>query len=83
MHFNRCKDARRRCFSGSYYGLFPCSKAADILKSHIYFPDSRDEAITACFHVMESVSIPKGVVVTSRGTEDYTQYTVFLRKAGL
>lgn len=50
---------------------------AAYLKSHTYFPDSRDEAVTACFHVMESVSIPKGVVVTSQGTEDYTQYTVF------
>lgn len=30
-----------------------------------------------CFHIMESVSIPKGAVITSRDTADYTQYTAF------
>ena len=47
-------------------------------KSHAELPADRDGAVVACFHILESVSIPKGVVVTSRGTSDYTQYTAFL-----
>ncbi|MCR2018558.1 linear amide C-N hydrolase [Blautia pseudococcoides] len=31
-----------------------------------------------CFHLIESVSIPKGVVMTDKGTADYTQYTAFI-----
>lgn len=47
-------------------------------KSHAVIPDESDEAVTACFHIMESVAIPKGIVTTSRDTEDYTQYTAFM-----
>lgn len=47
-------------------------------KSHTFFPNNTEEAVVACFHVMESVSIPKGVVETSRQTNDYTQYTAFI-----
>lgn len=47
-------------------------------KSHAAFPASREEAITACFHIMEGVTIPKGVVMTERKTADYTQYTAFM-----
>ena len=50
-------------------------------KTHALFPENHDEAIMACFHVMESVSIPKGVVMTARGTSDYTQYTAFIDMA--
>ena len=50
---------------------------AAYLKSHTHFPEGRKEAVAACFHVMESVSVPKGAVVTSRNTNDYTQYTAF------
>jgi len=48
------------------------------LKSHIPTPEDNREAITACFHIMESVSIPKGAVITSRNTYDYTKYTAFI-----
>ena len=52
------------------------------LKSHTQFSDSRDEAALACFHILESVSIPKGVVMTAQGTSDYTQYTVLTDLVG-
>jgi len=48
------------------------------LKAHIPKPKDSREAITACFHIMESVSIPKGAVITSRNTYDYTKYTAFI-----
>jgi choloylglycine hydrolase len=47
-------------------------------KTHIQVPADGTEAVTACFHIMENVSIPKGVVVTDRGTCDYTKYTAFM-----
>ncbi len=48
------------------------------LKAHLPKPKDSREAIAACFHIMESVSIPKGAVVTSRNTYDYTKYTAFI-----
>jgi choloylglycine hydrolase len=48
------------------------------LKSHIPKPMDSKEAIAACFHIMESVSIPKGAVITNRNTYDYTKYTAFI-----
>lgn len=48
------------------------------LKSHLPVPTDSTEAIAACFHIMESVSIPKGAVITSRNTYDYTKYTAFI-----
>lgn len=47
-------------------------------KSHVLVPAAREGAVTACFHMMNSVTIPKGVVMTGRGTPDYTQYTAFM-----
>lgn len=47
-------------------------------KSHTSVPSGRDDAVTACFHIMETVSIPKGIVVTDRETDDYTQYVSFM-----
>lgn len=47
-------------------------------KNYAYFSADRDEAVVACFHILESVTIPKGAVMTARGTSDYTQYTVFI-----
>lgn len=44
-------------------------------KYHIHQPESGEEAVLSGFHILENVSIPKGVVVTDRGTDDYTQYT--------
>ena len=48
------------------------------LKAHLPIPKDSNEAIAACFHIMESVSIPKGAVITSRNTYDYTKYTAFI-----
>ena len=48
------------------------------LKTHVKIPDSRQKIVPECFHIMESVSIPKGTVMTARGTADYTQYTAFM-----
>lgn len=48
-------------------------------KSHAFLPSDPKEAVTACFHILESVSIPKGIVMTNRQTPDFTQYTAFIR----
>jgi penicillin V amidase len=48
------------------------------LKTHIPKPKDDNEAISACFHILESVSIPKGAVLTNRDTYDYTKYTAFI-----
>ena len=48
------------------------------LKTHVQVPKNRSEAIMTCFHIMNSVSIPKGIVVTDRGVCDYTKYTAFI-----
>lgn len=48
------------------------------LKSHTFFPEQPSEALSACFHIMENLSIPKGVVMAQRETSDYTQYTAFI-----
>ena len=48
------------------------------LKAHLPQPKDCQEAIAACFHIMESVSIPKGAVVTRQNTYDYTKYTAFI-----
>ena len=51
---------------------------AAYLKTHLPKPMDSKEAITACFHIMENVSIPKGAVITNRNTYDYTKYTAFI-----
>lgn len=48
------------------------------LKTHIEMPAEEAGAIVTCFHIMESVTVPKGIVLTSRGTYDYTKYTAFM-----
>lgn len=47
-------------------------------KSHTPLPAGRNEAVVTCFHILESVSIPKGLVITNRKTADYTQYTAII-----
>ena len=47
-------------------------------RNHVPVPKNRVEAILTCFHIMEGVTIPKGVVITDRGTYDYTKYTAFM-----
>ncbi|MFA1819543.1 linear amide C-N hydrolase [Virgibacillus oceani] len=48
------------------------------LKTHVQVPESRAEALMSCFHIMNSVSIPKGIVQTDRGAHDYTKYIAFI-----
>ncbi len=48
------------------------------LKTHIPTPKNAKEAIVSCFHVVESVTIPRGAVISSRNTYDYTKYTAFI-----
>lgn len=48
------------------------------LKTHTELPLDPREAVVTGFHILESVSIPKGVVLTNRGASDYTQYTAFM-----
>jgi len=48
------------------------------LKTHLPKPKDSREAIAACFHILESVSIPKGAVITNRNTYDYTQHLLIL-----
>lgn len=47
-------------------------------KTHIPATKGRAETVTACFHIMNSVTIPKGVVITDRNTYDYTKYIAFI-----
>lgn len=48
------------------------------LRTHVPTPKNAIEAIVSCFHIMESVSIPRGAVRSSRNTYDYTKYTAFI-----
>lgn len=50
-------------------------------KSFVPVPKDREEAVITCFHILEGVSIPKGVVVTNRNTMDFTRYVAFMNTA--
>lgn len=54
---------------------------AAFLKTHVPIPSHRTEAVLTCFNIMNSVTIPKGIVITNRGTDDYTKYTAFMNTA--
>lgn len=47
-------------------------------KSFIELANNREESLMACFRVMNTVSIPKGIVLTKSNKPDYTQYTMFM-----
>ncbi len=47
---------------------------AAYLKSHLPQPATLDETIQGAFHVLQSVSIPQGAVLSNRDTYDYTKY---------
>ena len=51
---------------------------AAYLKTHSPMPETPEDAVISFFQIMKSVFIPKGAVVTARGTDDYTQYTALL-----
>ncbi|MBN7774132.1 choloylglycine hydrolase family protein [Clostridium aminobutyricum] len=48
------------------------------LKTHVPVPYDGTDAVVSCFHIMDSVSIPEGAVITDRNTYDYTKYTAFM-----
>ncbi len=48
------------------------------LKSHVPIPSDNNGALITAFHIMESVTIPKGAVITQSNAADYTQYTAFI-----
>jgi penicillin V acylase-like amidase (Ntn superfamily) len=48
------------------------------LKTHVRAPENTNEAVITCFNIMNSVTIPKGIVVTDHDTCDYTKYTAFI-----
>ena len=54
---------------------------AAYLKSHIFPPETREEAVLAGFHILNGVSLPHGAVMTARKTDDYTQHTALLNTA--
>lgn len=47
-------------------------------KNFLMLPDNKKQAPLACFELMKTVSIPKGIVMTNKNSPDYTQYTVFM-----
>lgn len=48
------------------------------LKSFTELPENNEDSINICFNIMKGVTIPKGTIITERGTCDYTQYTAFM-----
>lgn len=44
-------------------------------KTHLDTPATADEAIVGCFHLLDSVSIPKGSVALPTGYDEHTLYT--------
>ncbi|MFT3984364.1 MAG: choloylglycine hydrolase family protein [Lachnospiraceae bacterium] len=48
------------------------------LKTHLPKPKNGKDAITAGFHILGNVSIPKGAVESNRDTYDYTRYTALI-----
>ena len=48
------------------------------IKTHVPVPKDSSESLITCFHIMNSVFIPKGIVLTDRGTYDYTKYISFM-----
>ena len=55
---------------------------AAYIKSHITHMENDRAAINGCFHILESISLPRGIVMTERGTSDYTQYTAAINLSG-
>jgi len=51
---------------------------AAFLKTHVPTPKNQHEALMTCFHIMNNLFIPKGIVLTDKGTYDYTKYIAFI-----
>jgi choloylglycine hydrolase len=48
------------------------------LKTHVQTPKTSSETLMTCFHIINNVFIPKGIVVTDKGADDYTKYIAFM-----
>ena len=48
------------------------------LKNYAEKPSNELAAITLCHHILESVSIPKGIVITEHGASDFTCYSAYM-----
>lgn len=47
-------------------------------KKFMELPETREEMILSCFHIMKLVTIPKGIVIANNHNPEYTQYTNFM-----
>lgn len=47
---------------------------AAYLKTHLPDLETMDDSIQSAIHILQSVSIPKGAVLSNRDTSDYTKY---------
>lgn len=47
-------------------------------KTHLEDPATADEAIVGCFHLLDSVSIPKGAVALPTGYDEHTLYAAVM-----
>lgn len=50
-------------------------------KTHIPTPRNQTDAVMSCFHILEGVTIPRGVVITDRDQYDYTKYSSIIGTA--
>lgn len=71
------QGAGSRLMPGGYTSPERFARTA-FLKTHVPPPNSRVESVMSCFHIMNSVTIPKGIVLTEKGSWDYTLYTAFI-----
>ncbi|QHZ45033.1 choloylglycine hydrolase family protein [Bacillus sp. NSP9.1] len=51
---------------------------AAYLKEHIKPVSGETEGVSAAFHILSNMNIPKGIVITEQGEDDYTQYTAVM-----
>jgi len=47
---------------------------AAFFKQHINMPNDEEENVNNAYHILNTVRIPKGIVVTTQDTEDYSLY---------
>ncbi|ERK29463.1 choloylglycine hydrolase family protein [Clostridium intestinale] len=47
-------------------------------KTHLEIPENPLEVISTCFHILDSVALPKGTVITDKNTYDFTKYIAFM-----
>ncbi|MBZ5215258.1 choloylglycine hydrolase family protein [Bacillus paralicheniformis] len=49
-----------------------------VLKEHMKPVSNETEGVSAAFHILSNMNIPKGIVMTDNGEDDYTQYTAVM-----